>query len=302
MQLHCFDFKAMGSPCELRLYAEKFDQAESAAHQARSSIATLEQRYSRYRPDSLTTRINQAAGAEPIEVDAETAALLDYADQAWHQSEGLFDITSGVLRQAWDFHAGQPPEASRLQLLLQRVGWDRVEWQSPCIRLPSQGMEIDFGGYVKEYAADVAARVCREAGIQHGLVDLGGDLQVIGPHPDGSPWRAGIQHPRQLDRAAAVIDVLAGGLASSGDYERFMEIDGRRYCHILNPRTGWPVEGLASVSVLAEQTLVAGTLSTIAMLKGHEGSQWLQQQGLPYLCIEADGSTHGTVATTAATA
>lgn len=282
-------FRAMGSPCELRLYAPAARQAHVAAAAARVAIDSLEQRYTRYRPDSLTSRINAAAGsAEAIEVDAETAALLDYAAQAHAQSGGRFDITSGVLRRAWDFRSGQLPDPAQIAALLPLVGWERVEWARPCLRLPLAGMELDFGGFVKEYAADLAAQVCREHGIAHGLVDLGGDIRVIGPHPDGAPWRVGIRHPRDPARALAAIDLLEGGIASSGDYERYLIVDGRRYAHVLDPRSGWPVQGLAAVSVIAPSCLIAGTASTIAMLHGVEGVGWLRELGLRHLVVRAD--------------
>ncbi len=295
MQLYRFPFKAMGGPCELRLYAENEVRASSAAADARQRITQLEQRYSRYQPDSLTTQINMAAGDKPVKVDTETAGLLDYADQAYIQSDGLFDITSGVLRRAWDFRSGHLPEQQLLDSVLQLVGWDRVEWQSPFIRLPDRGMEIDFGGFVKEYAVDAAARVCREAGIAHGLIEMGGDIQILGPHPDGSAWQVGIQHPRKLDRPVATIALESGGLATSGDYERYMLVDGQRYAHLLNPATGWPVNSLAGVSVKAEQTLIAGTVSTIAMLKGEAGRAWLAQLGLPHLWVDADIQVGGSL-------
>lgn len=292
MQLHVEPFRAMGSPCELRLYSHRADEARIAAAAARAAIDRLEQRYTRYRPDSLTSRINDAAGrAERIEVDEETAGLLDYAAQAHAQSGGRFDITSGVLRRAWDFRSGRLPAETQIQALLPLVGWPQVEWTRPWLRLPRAGMELDFGGFVKEYAADAAAQACTAHGIAHGLVELGGDIRVIGPHPDGAPWRVGVRHPRDPGKPLAMVDMLAGGLASSGDYERFMIVDGRRYAHILDPRSGWPVEGLAAVSVLAPSCLLAGTASTIAMLQGVEGKAWLQTLGLAHFVVtqaEAD--------------
>ena len=106
-------------------------------------------------------------------------------------------------------------------------------------------MEIDFGGIGKEYAADRVATICLEHGLRHGLVNLGGDIRAIGPQADGTPWRVGIRHPRVQDAAIAGFDLAAGALATSGDYERYFEIDGKRYCHILNPTTGMPVDALA---------------------------------------------------------
>jgi thiamine biosynthesis lipoprotein len=163
--------------------------------------------------------------------------------------------------------------------------------------LPLAGMQLDFGGFVKEYAADRVAALCRELGLRHGLVDLGGDLAAIGPHPDGSPWRVGIRHPRAPAGAIASIAFSAGGIATSGDYERCMVVDGKRYAHVLDPKTGWPVSGLASVTVAASHCLIAGTASTIAMLKGAQGGPaWLDRLGLPNLRVDADGNQTGPLA------
>lgn len=297
MQLFHHHFTAMGSPCEFRLYAADQVLAEIAAKVAEAEVRRLELRYSRYRDDSVTTRINRSAGdPRGVEVDEETAGLLDYAQTAHDQSDGLFDITSGVLRRAWDFKAKRVPLQAQIDAVLPLVGWNRIVWQRPRIVLPVAGMELDFGGYVKEYAADCAVRVCRETGIRHGFVELGGDIAVVGPHPDGSPWQVGVRNPRDPDRAIAAIELASGAIASSGDYERFFEQDGRRYCHILNPVTGWPAEGLAAVSVVADQCLVAGTASTVAMLKGlQEGPRWLNALSLPYLCTDTVGRVSGTL-------
>jgi thiamine biosynthesis lipoprotein len=157
-------------------------------------------------------------------------------------------------------------------------------------------MELDFGGLVKEYTVDRLAERCREFGIEHGLVDLGGDVRVIGPHPDGRPWVVGIRNPRAPEVAMSKISLVEGGLASSGDYERFMIVDGVRYCHILDPRSGWPVQGLSSVSVFASHCLIAGTATTIAMLKGQrDGIRWLDELGLPNLRMDREGRVSGTL-------
>lgn len=286
----------MGSPCEFHLYAQEVALAERAFAAARAEIERLEQKYSRYREDSIASRINRSAGdARGIEVDAETAALLDYAAQAYAQSDGLFDITSGVLRQVWDFKSGRLPSQEKIDAVLQRIGWSRVQWRAPRLVLPLTGMELDFGGYVKEYTADAAVQCLRAQGITQGLVELGGDIGVIGPHPDGSPWRVGVRHPQAPQQAMAAVDLRDGAIASSGDYERYMEVDGRRYCHILNPKTGWPVNGLAAVSVMAPQCLIAGTATTIAMLKGTDGPAWLQELGLPWFAVDQQGRPCGTL-------
>jgi thiamine biosynthesis lipoprotein len=257
-------------------------------------VARLEARYSRYRAESLLSRINASAGdPRGVEVDAETAALLDYAALAHEQSGGLFDPTSGVLRRAWDFHSGRLPEPGELEELLPCVGWRQLVWRRPRLVLPRAGMELDFGGFVKEYAADRVAELCRRRGLRHGLVDLGGDLAAVGPHPDGSPWRVGIRHPRRPESAIACVALYRGAIATSGDYERFMVVAGRRYAHLLDPRTGWPARGLASASVAAPHCLVAGTAASVALLAGRGGRRWLARLGLPHLAIDARGRASG---------
>ncbi len=290
-------FQAMGTPCEIQLYANTHAQASQAAEQAVADVLRLEALYSRYRDDSLLSAINRvAAEGGRIEVDAETAGLLNYAAACHAQSDGLFDITSGILRRAWRFASGRLPEPAQVQALLDKVGWHRLRWNPPVLEFPLPGMEIDFGGVVKEYAVDHAAALCREAGVRHGMVNLGGDISVIGPRADGTPWRIGIRHPR--DPAAVLRTVLlrGGALASSGDYERCMVVDGVRYGHVLNPKTGWPVRHLTAVSVVGDFCVVAGSASTIAMLKEGEGPAWLEAFGLPHLWVDAQGHTGGPLA------
>jgi thiamine biosynthesis lipoprotein len=174
---------------------------------------------------------------------------------------------------------------------------DKLAWTRPRLEFPVPGVELDFGGIGKEYAADRAAEVCSGCGIAHGLVDLGGDIRIIGPHPDGQSWTIGIRDPRRPEVAITHVELASGALATSGDYERYLEIDGRRYCHILNPRTGWPAEGLRSVSIHAEQCMLAGSLATMAMLKGDEGVAWLNGLGRSYHCIDGTGRKHWTLPT-----
>lgn len=288
-------FKAMGCPCELRLYTQASSLGQRWLNLAEAQVRRLEAKYSRYRDDSVAADIQRSAGSlSGIEVDAETAALLDYVATAWTQSEGLFDISSGVLREAWDFHSGTLPDQTSIDRVLPKIGWDRVDWQRPVLKLPAD-MQLDFGGFVKEYAADTLAASLREQGCEHGLIDLGGDLAVIGPHPDGSTWQIGIRHPRNPETAIAKVALSQGAIATSGDYERGMVIDGVVYGHILNPKTGWPAQGLSSVSVLADHCVVAGSASTIAMLKGREGIAWLEELGLPFLCVDDGGRVSGTL-------
>ena len=302
MPLYDHSFRAMGGPCRLRLECDHDDLARRAIAAAEGEVRRLEAKYSRYLPESLTSRINRAAGAEHVPIDEETAGLLGFADTLWQQSEGLFDLTAGVLRRAWDFSSGKLPAQAAIDQLLPLVGWEQVQWDPQSIHLPRRGMEMDFGGCVKEYASDSAAKLLLRAGISRALVDLGGDIAVSGAASRASPWPVGIRHPRQSGEALGGIMMAAGGLASSGDYERCLVVEGRRYGHILNPATGWPVQGLVAVSVLAGQCLVAGGSATIAMLQEESAAlEWLGALGLPWLAVDARLGVHGALGRGSAT-
>ncbi len=290
-------FKAMGSPCEIQLFTASHAEAERIAAIAIAEAGRLEARYSRFRSDSFLSEINRvAARGGSISVDEETAGLLNYAATCYHESDGLFDITSGILRRAWRFDRGALPDGAQIRRLLDKVGWRRLRWVPPALEFPTPGMEIDFGGVVKEYAVDRAATLCWEAGARSGHVNLGGDIKVIGPRPDGSPWRIGIRHPRRKEAVIQTLSLHQGALASSGDYERCIVLDGVRYGHILNPRTGWPVRHLASVSVVGDLCVVAGSASTIAMLKEDSGPAWLEGMGLPHFWVDVQGEAGGSLA------
>ena len=289
----------MGSPCLLRFYCSSKSRADALREQVLNRVEALEQRYSRYRADSLISQINASAGSlKKIAIDSETFALLNYAEQCYLESNTLFDVTSGVLRQAWNFSQTKRnlpialPEAKLLKHLVSLIDWRQVIWEEDWIYLKKPGMELDFGGIVKEYAADSLAQICREFAITSGFINMGGDIHILGPLANEQGWPISIQHPLEAKKTMAKLQLQTGGLASSGDYERYIEIDGKRYSHILNPKTGWPVTGLTAVSVIAEHCVVAGSMATMAMLKGEQGLQWLQQSGASFVCCTDGGLIH----------
>lgn len=286
----------MGTSCEIQLYARQERYAKRVAEQVIQDVERLEALYSRYRDDSLLSEINRhAAIGKMIKVDDETAGLISYADTCYQQSQGLFDITSGKLRHAWRFNKEQLPDQAYLDRLLEQIGWDKVNWNPPVLDFAIAGLEIDFGGIVKEYAVDRAASLCLEAGIFHGVINLGGDIKIIGPRADGRPWNIGIRHPRKDNAVLQTLALSHGALASSGDYERFIMVEGIRYSHVLNPKTGWPVRYLSSVSVVSDFCVIAGSASTIAMLKEEDGPLWLEELALPYIWSNVNGEVGGSL-------
>ena len=297
MDLHRYAFSSMGCPCEIQIEADDESAARAAAMKAQAEVDRLDEKYSHYRRDNWLARLcMDAAGTRGVDVDEEAANLIDFAAALHAQSAGRFDITTGTLTKLWDLQSGRVPAQADIENALSRVGWQRVTWQRPRLHFPVAGMRIDFGGVVKEYAADRAAEICRQNGVAHGVVDLGGDLAVIGAHADGSAWLAGIKAPRHPQNVYASIPLDRGGLATSGDYERVMIVDGKRYSHIVDARSGRPVESFASVSVVADSCLVAGAASTLAMLLGiEEGGAYLRELGLPHLTIDAAGRAAGNI-------
>lgn len=286
------EFQAMASTCEIIVAAADAVAAQAWSRRAMEEVWRIEHKYSRYRDDSVVARINTAAGSDWVACDAETLALFDYAGKLYVTSDGLFDITSGVLRRAWNFRQPQVPSEDAVDRLRALIGWPRVERDGARIRLPRQGMEIDFGGFGKEYAADRAADTLAASGACHGYVNLAGDMRFVGARPDGQPWQIGIQHPRAREALVATLPMTQGALATSGDYERYFELEGRRYCHVLHPATGWPVTHWRSVSVKAPLAIVAGGLATIAMLKEQGALEFLDQAGVDYLAIDHTGAAY----------
>ena len=287
-QRHLRQFRAMASPCEVVLWSEDAVLAQRALDAVEVEVRRIEAKYSRYLAHSVLAHIQAAAGGAPITLDAETANLLDYAQAVWAYSGGLFDPTSGVLREVWDFRSGCVPAATAVQAVLARVGWARVRWCNPVLQLPVAGMQLDFGGFGKEYAVDRAIGVLQALDCGPAMVNLGGDLRVTAPQPGARPWSIGIVHPRRPGQWLGRLEMMNGALATSGDYERCMVVEGVRYSHVLDPRSGWPVQGAMQVSVAAPSCLVAGTAATCALLAGHAG--WQTLQGRAYLWVAADGT------------
>jgi thiamine biosynthesis lipoprotein len=284
-----FSFKAMGSFCEIQLFDESRIRVKNVVNQLAEEVARLEKKYSRFREDSFLTEINSSAGNKlGLAIDDETQSLFDHALNCFEQSDGLFDITAGALNKIWDFKKAIVPSQAQIDVARAHVGLNKLSCKDSHIHLP-RDMQIDFGGIVKEYAADSVARLARSLGVEHGLVNLGGDFSVIGSQPGNKPWAVGISSPVSESGVMAKIELNDGGLASSGDYERFFMHEGKRYSHILNPMTGWPSNGLRAVSIAANLCSVAGSAATIAMLKDEsEAKAWLKDSGLACVYMDSE--------------
>ena len=280
-----YAFRAMASPCEVRI--ETADQAliSRVGMAVKAEALRIEHKFSRYRDDNIIHKINTSYG-QALEVDEETADLLDYAAQCYELSEGRFDITSGILRRVWRFDGSDNvPSRSEVEKILPLIGWNNLVWERPYLNLRS-GMEIDLGGIGKEYAVDKALLIVQAMTDLPAIVNFGGDLRTTGPHVDGSPWQIGLQSVDVETRNEGVLALHGGALATSGDAQRYLLKDGLRYSHILDPRTGWPVKNPPrSVTVSAPTCMEAGILSTLAMLQGEDAEAFLKNEGIRAWCI-----------------
>lgn len=275
----------MGSPCTLLLETGDQKLAKRLVRTVADEAWRIEDKFSRYLPGNIIDRINRGNGLT-VEVDEETASLIDFAATLTELSEGRFDITSGVLREVWTFDGSDNvPDTAAVNAVLERVGWDKTDWSRRLLKL-RPGMQIDLGGIGKEYAVDKAATVLREQTDIAGLINFGGDLFATDESADAAGWKVGIEAPDSDGHIASkVIRLMNGALATSGDARRFLFKDGIRYGHILNPVTGWPVVGAPrSITVAADTCTQAGMLATLAMLQGASAETFLAQQELQYWC------------------
>ena len=266
-------FEAMASTCEVLVDSTDKDLATHLTQLAQTEAVRIDHKFSRYRDDNQIHEINNANGAV-VTVDAELAKLLVFADTAYDASEGRFDITSGVLREAWTFDGSDNiPTPEAVESLLTQVGWDKVTWNIPELSMPAN-MQIDLGGIGKEYAVDRAAAIIAAETSTAVLVNFGGDL-ISTNAPKSGQWTVGVRTNGTPD---VVINIKQGAIATSGDENRFLLRDGQRYSHVLDATTGWPAKKAPrSITVAAANCVQAGLLATMAMLEGEHTEAYLKE-------------------------
>ena len=268
---HHVEFQAMGTRCRFTLAGPAKSTQEFIQH-ALSWVAHFEAKYSRFLPDSLVSRINDQAGKDWVPIDPEAERLIGLCHELHFLSRGVLDPTVLPLLKLWNWKTEHPvvPTDEAIRATLERVGWSKVKRAPGKIFLPVEGMGLDLGGMGKEFAVDQVCLLARSSGLTGGLVDFGADIRVFGIPPDGRPgWHIGLENPAIPGRTWRGLAVRDGAVATSGNYLRFFEVQGVRYGHILDPRTGRPTHAdVQAVSVVAPSCTQAGLLSTSALLLG----------------------------------
>lgn len=274
-------FQALGTTCEVQYVCADPEAAARFESAAAGWVHAFEAKYSRFRDSSLISKINQAAGREWVAIDAETEELFKICDTLCFLTQGILDPTALPLIRLWNYKAENPvvPTAAQIAEARRLVGWAKVQRAPGQIFLPLPGMALDFGGFGKEYAVDVVAQIARNHAITDALIDFGHDIRVLGRPPGRPAWHIGLENPRrpgEMDGSVALVG--SRGIASSGDYIRNFIVDGRRFGHIVDPRTGAPVaNGCLQATVIADTCLHAGILSTTAFVLGApKGVEFIQ--------------------------
>jgi len=249
---------------------------------------------------SELTLINRNAGIKPTVVSPDTADVIEKAVSVSKRSWGAFDATIGPVSRLWDFHEKIRPDDGAIKKYLPLVGYRDIiiDRQKSTVFLRKKGMLMDLGGIAKGYAADLAVDSLRQAGIAAGIVAVAGDIRTFGTKPDGEAWNIGIKNPRQKgesDDVLAEIRLSGKAVSTAGDYERFFIEKGRRYHHLLDPKTGYPAEGCRSVTVIADRGVYSDAFSTAVFILGPEkGMSLLREAGMEGVIVDNNGTIRPT--------
>lgn len=289
----------MGTRVSILVCGEDRESAEKAIESALDEMRRVEAIMTHRREDSPLGLLNRSAGRSPVPLPAEVLDLLVEAKHVHALTDGAFDVTFGPLGDLWDAvkRTRHVPAPAEIRDELSRVGSRLLDIDSRngTAHLRKKGMRVGLGGIAKGYAADRAARVLREAGFRDFAVDAGGDL-VLGERRAGKPWRVGIRHPRDPARNVAIVPVANGAVATSGDAERYFVLEGKRYGHILDPRTGRPADRCQSVTVIGPHAYFADAMATGVFVLGPEkGISLLESlEGMEGIVLDSAGAIHVT--------
>lgn len=261
----------MGTRATISIFGLSAEDAEESAGKAFHELHRLEQMMSTWNPESEITELNSSPGA-PVRLSGELIELIDISKQFSALTSGAFDITARPLSRLWGFQdgAGSIPSDRSIKRTLDRIGYEKIKIEGSSVTLP-QGVNLDLGGIAKGYGVDICVQILREEGVSSALIDLGGNIFAIGSPPGKKGWIVGIRNPVRTDSIIGYAILRDEAVASSGNYENFVERDGKKFGHIIDPRTGRPVSGSTrGVTVIAPTATSADALSTSLFVLGPE--------------------------------
>ncbi len=279
----------MGSRFDISIVAKDSASAEENIDIIIQEIKRIEYLISDWIDTTQVSRINQQAGIMPMRVDREVLELTRRALWLSELTEGAFDISFAAMEKIWRFDGTMDklPEPGEVQNARKYVGYKNIiiDTVNSTIFLRSKGMKIGFGALGEGYAADRCRELMMGRGIEAGIVNGSGDMSTWGTQPGGEPWNIGITNPFQKNDVYAIVPLLKAAVTTSGSYEKYAEINGKRYAHIINPATGYPATGLTSVTVFGPSAELANGFSTSLMVMGRKAGMKLLKKFPDYSCI-----------------
>lgn len=285
----------MGTAIRVELWSERRENGEAAIRAVMAEMHRIDQAMSPFRPESDLSRINREAAAADVQVSEELFHLLACANEFSRLSGGAFDITFASAGHLYDYRQAVRPDDEALARAREAVGWERLHLDARrrTVRFERAGMRIDLGGFAKGHAVEMGAAILRRHGIAHAIVSAGGDSRVIGDRR-GRPWTIGIRHPRRADEVVAMLPLEDVAISTSGDYERYFEVDGERCHHLIDPRTGKSPSGVHSVTVIAADGLTTEAMSKTVFVLGVEQGMRLVESlgGVDAVVVDASGQLH----------
>lgn len=285
--------KLMGNRFEFTVIADDENSGQKAIDAAIAEVSRIEDLFSTFKESSQTSLINEYAGIKPVKVDMEVIHLIQRALKISDLTQGAFDITYGSIdKSLWNFDTSMTslPDAETALKSVDLINYQHViiDDQQGTVMLKNKGMRIGFGGIGKGYAADRAKIILQNLGIKSGIVNAAGDLVTWGNQPDDKSWTIGIADPDQSDRPFSALNISNMAIATSGNYAKFAMINGKRYSHTIDPKTGLPVTGIKSVSVLCPSAELADALATPIIVMGVQVGLDLINQLQQVACIIID--------------
>lgn len=281
----------MGSAFEFIIGAPIKD-GERLLAESIAEVQRIEKLLTEFSETSETALINRSSGGDPVEVDEETFQLLKRSLGISRVTQGAFDITSGVLKKLYNFKGEKfiMPDQERINIALEKVGYLKIQLYPPNkVRLIKPGMHIAFGAIGKGYAADKVKKILVDKGVTDGVINASGDLSAWGTRQDGSSWKVAIANPIDKNNIIGWIPITNASVATSGDYEQFFMHNGKRYAHTIDPKTGLPVQGVKSVTVVSPSAELSDALATAVFTMGAEvGLHFVSQLPNTYALIVDD--------------
>ena len=266
--------KLMGSRFDITVVAQDSASANEYIDLAIKEISRIEKLISSWDKNSQTSKVNRYAGIQPVKVDVELFNLIERAMAISKLTDGAFDISYATMDRIWRFDGSmtEMPSKAEINQSIKKVGYDNIilDSENRTVFLQAEGMKIGFGAIGKGYAADMAKKLLISNGAVAGIINASGDMNTWGKQPDGSEWKVAITNPLDKTKSYGMLPITDGAVVTSGNYEKYVSIGGKRYSHIIDPRTGYPSSGIISVTVFAPKAELADALATSVFVMGQE--------------------------------